>query len=114
MQKAVGLRFACHVGFISPTFAAGTLLAPIAARCFLAGMRMVSLALWTHCPPELLSCQLCILSRKSLDAYDAAWLVANKRHIQAMAVIGQTLQKGVSMPLELVLQETAALLEDAA
>ena len=68
--------------------------------------------LGTHCPPELLSCQLCLLSRKNLDAYDSAWLAANKRHIQAMAVIGQTLQNGVSMPLEMVLQETAALLRD--
>ena len=50
---------------------------------------------------------------KNLDAYDSAWLAANKRHIQAMAAIGQQLQNGVSMPLDLVLQETAALLEDA-
>lgn len=70
--------------------------------------------LGTHCAPELLSCQLCLLSRKSLDPYDSAWLAANKRHIQAMAVIGQKLQNGVSMPLESVLQETAALLEDEA
>ena len=65
--------------------------------------------LGTHCPPELLA--LCLVP-KNLDAYDSAWLAANKRHIQAMAVIGQTLQNGVSMPLDLVLQETAALLED--
>ena len=69
--------------------------------------------LGTHCPPELLSCQLCLLSRKNLDEYDSAWMAANKRHIQTMAVIGQKLQNGVSMPLESVLQETAAaLLED--
>ena len=38
---------------------------------------------------------------------------ANKRHIKTMAVIGQNLQNGVSMPLESVLQEAAAaLLED--
>ena len=49
---------------------------------------------------------------KNLDAYDSAWLAANKRYIQAMAVVGEKLQNGVSMPLELVLQETAALLED--
>ena len=68
--------------------------------------------LGTHCPPELLSCQLCLLSNKNLDAYDSAWLAANKRHIQAMAVVGQKLQNGVSMPLALVLQETAALLQE--
>ena len=69
--------------------------------------------LGAHCPPELLSCQLCLLSRKNLDDYDSAWMAANKRHIQTMAVIGQKLQNGVSMPLESVLQETAAaLLED--
>ena len=71
--------------------------------------------LGAHCPPELLSCQLCLLSQKNLDEYDSAWMAANKRHIQAMAVIGQKLQNGVSMPLESVLQETAAaLLEDEA
>ena len=67
-----------------------------------------------HCPPELLSCQLCLLSRRGLDAYDADWLAANTKHIQAMAVIGQKLQNGVSMPLELVLQETAAALREEA
>ena len=70
--------------------------------------------LGTHCPPELLSCQLCLLSRKSLDDYDSAWLAANKRYIQAMAVVGQKLQNGVSMPVEVVLQQTAALLEGVA
>ena len=74
----------------------------------------VKALLGTHCPPELLSCQLCVLSRKNLDAYDSAWLAAHKRHIQAMTMIGQKLQNGVSMPLAEVLQETAALLEDQA
>ena len=82
------------------------------AACQDGGCIELKRLLGTHCPPELLSCQLCLLSRKNLDDYDCAWMAANKRHIQTMAVIGQKLQNGVSKPLESVLQETAALLED--
>ena len=66
------------------------------------------------CPPELLSCQLCLLSKKALDAYDSEWLAATKKYIKALAVIGARLQNKVSKPVEDVLQETAALLEEEA
>ena len=67
----------------------------------------------SRCPPELLSCQLCLLSRKALDTYDSEWIAASKEHIKVLAVIGKRLQHGVPMPIERVLQETAALQAEA-
>lgn len=62
------------------------------------------------CPPELLSCQLCLLSKKVFDAYDADWICSARRYIQIVAAIGERLQQQVPQPTEEVLAETAALL----
>ena len=62
-----------------------------------------------HCPPELLSCQLCVLLQKALDAYDSEWMSSVQRQIKVVASVGESLQ-GAQMPTEAVLRETAALL----
>ena len=70
-------------------------------------------AAWGALPTRVAQLPALSLVPENLDDYDSDWMAANKRHIQTMAVIGQKLQNGVSMPLESVLQETdAALLED--
>ena len=38
-----------------------------------------------HCPPELLSCQLCVLSHKALDAYDSDWITGVRAYIKVIA-----------------------------
>ena len=63
-----------------------------------------------HCPPELLSCQLCLLSQKALDAYDSDWIDSVKPFIEIVDRIGAHLRQGVPMPTADVLKETAALL----
>ena len=59
-----------------------------------------------HCPAELLNCQLCMLSHRALDAYDSDWMVC----MGACIKVTESL-KGVQMPSEAVLRETATLLQ---
>ena len=61
-------------------------------------------------PPELLSCQLCVLSRRALDAYDSDWIASVGAYIKVIASIGE-LSRGVQMPSEAVLREAASLLQ---
>ena len=61
-----------------------------------------------RCPPELLSCQLCMLSKPELDAYDAEWICSVGPLIRIVDRIGTHLRRGVPLPLLSVLKETAA------
>ena len=64
----------------------------------------------TSCPPELLSCQLCLLSNKALDAYDSEWMLNVRTFIRVVASVGAYLRKGLRKPTADILKETAALL----
>ena len=66
----------------------------------------------TSCPPELLSCQLCLLSNKALDAYDSEWMLSVRPFMRVVACVGTHLRKGVRMPTADILKETAALLRE--
>jgi len=66
----------------------------------------------TSCPPELLSCQLCLLSHKCFDMYDSEWILKVRPFIRVVAAVGARLRKGVRMPTLDVLKETSRLLRD--
>ena len=66
----------------------------------------------TSCPPELLSCQLCLLSHKALDRYDSEWILKVSPLIRVVAAVGARLRKGVRMPTVDVLEETSRLLRN--
>jgi len=66
----------------------------------------------TSCPPELLSCQMCLLSNKALDEYDSEWIRKVAPFIKVVSAVGAHLRKGLRMPIVDVLMETAALLSE--
>ena len=66
----------------------------------------------THCPPELLSCQLCLLSNKAFDKYDSEWIREVGPFIRVVAAVGARLRNGVRVPMVQILEETSKLLRN--